>query len=149
MPPRPLLLTHAAATLVLVGVILVVQLVHYPLFRGVGAAGFPAYAAEHGRRITWVVGPAMLVELGAAVALVVWRPPTAPAWAVWAGLALVGVVWASTALLQVPLHTALRGGLDAVRVDRLVATNWIRTAAWAVRGGLAVALLARAIPAPP
>jgi hypothetical protein len=118
------------------GVIWVVQLVHYPLFAGVGAEGFVAYEAAHKVRITLVVFPAMTLELGTAVALLWLRPDVVPPWMVWVGLALVGVVWLSTAFVQVPLHTTLSGGFEGGAHARLVATNWIRTAAWTLRAGL-------------
>ncbi len=137
-----LLLVHAAATLVLFGVILVVQVVHYPLFEQVGAGHFAAYEAAHTRRMTYVVVLPMLVELATAVALAAWRPPELPAWQVWTGLALVAVIWLSTGLLQVPLHHALRSGFDPSAHRRLVATNWIRTAAWGLRAALVLAMLA-------
>lgn len=136
-----LLLTHAAATLFMFGVIMIVQVVHYPLFARVGVDGFAAYEAAHTRLITFVVFPAMVIELGTAL-LLVWQAPAAvPAWQVWAGLVLVGVIWLSTALLQVPLHGTLARGFDAAAHARLVGTNWIRTAAWAGRSVLALAML--------
>jgi hypothetical protein len=88
------------------------------------------------RLITPVVMPPMLIELGAAVWLVWQRPEAVPAWAAWLGLALVGVIWASTALLQVPAHSALTAGFDAAAHSRLVATNWLRTGAWLARAAL-------------
>ncbi len=140
---RIVFLVHAAATLAMLGVILVVQHVHYPMFRGVGADGWTAYAAEHGRRITPIVLPLMTAELVTAILLVWMRPPWVPrAWAL-AGIALVGAAWLSTAFVQVPLHTRLGAGWDAEAHARLVATNWIRTAAWAARSGLVLWLLAR------
>ncbi len=142
---RAVLLAHAAATLALVGLILTVQVVHYPLFRGVGAAGFRAYEAEHARRITFVVLPLMAAELVTALALVVRRPPGVPAWIVWLGLALVAAIWLSTAFVQVPLHNTLAAGFDASAHARLVATNWIRTGAWLVRGALVLLMLERCI----
>lgn len=53
-----------------------------------------------------------------------------------AGLALVAVIWLSTALLQVPCHELLCVGFDPAVHQRLVWTNWIRTAAWSLRGFL-------------
>lgn len=143
----PLLwLTHAAATLYLVGVIAVVQGVHYPLFARVGVEGFAAYAAEHGRRITRVVAVPMLVELGCAVALVLTPlPPGVPAWMAWAGLAAVVGVWLSTFLWQVPRHEVLRGGYDLKALRGLLATNLVRGVLWALRGVWALYLLARAM----
>jgi hypothetical protein len=131
-----LVLANVLGTLTMFGVIWIVQVVHYPLFAGVGADGFTAYEAAHQSRITLVVFPAMVLELGTAVALLWHRPDAVPAWMVWVGLGLVGVVWLSTAFVQVPLHTALSAGFDGDAHARLVTTNWIRTAAWTLRAGL-------------
>lgn len=136
-----LLLTHAAATLIMCGVILVVQVVHYPLFGKVGTAGFVAYQTDHMRRITFVIAGPMLVELGTAIALTWWRPALIPEWQIWAGLALLAGIWISTGLLQMPLHITLLDGFDATVHQRLVATNWIRTLAWSARGVLALMML--------
>lgn len=139
-----LLLVHVAATLVGVGVIWVVQVVHYPLFARVGEAAWPGYHAGHVRRITWVVGPAMSVE-GVTGALLVLAPPDGVGRALpLAGLVLVALVWASTWLLQVPLHRRLEGRVDAAAIARLVAGNWIRTALWTARGVLVLVMVARA-----
>ncbi|MEM9998300.1 MAG: hypothetical protein AAF809_11415 [Bacteroidota bacterium] len=133
---KALLLAHLFATLTMFGVIWIVQVVHYPLFAGVGPERFVAYEAGHATRITWIVMPTMFLELGTALALVWTRPDALPAWMVWVGLALVGVVWLSTALIQVPLHSTLAAGFDAEAHARLVSTNWIRTVAWTLRAGL-------------
>lgn len=137
--PLPLLLAHAAATLGMAGLAWFVQVVHYPLFARVGEAGFAAYEAEHQRRTGFVVIPAMLTEAACAAALL-WIAPWDPR--VVAGAALLAAVWASTFLVQVPLHARLERGFDAAAQRRLVATSWIRTLAWTARGGLALALLA-------
>lgn len=146
-PSDPALLTglvllHTAATLTMFGVILVVQLVHYPLFRLVGAATYAAYQSAHMVRITWIVLPAMTVELLTAIGLVAWLPMGLPPWQAWAGLALVGLIWAATGLLQAPLHRTLTAGFDPSAHRRLVTSNWIRTAAWTLRAGLALWMLA-------
>lgn len=143
--PRVILLVHAAATWFMVGLIWLVQVVHYPLFAGVGEEGFAAYAADHSRRITRVVGPVMLLELGTGVLLLARRPADVGwGWPL-AGLALLGVVWASTAFLQVPRHTELGAGFDAAAWRALVATNWVRTVAWSLRGLVVLVLLARGL----
>ena len=136
-----LLLVHAGATLFMVGLIWFVQVVHYPLAAAVGDSAFAAYQQAHMARTSWVVGPPMLVELATTVLLLVHRPPGVPTWAPWAGAVLLGAVWGSTALFQVPLHSALTAGLDVERVERLVATNWIRTVGWSLRGLLALGFL--------
>ena len=135
------LTVHAASTWAMAGVILVVQIVHYPLFANVGSESFPAYESLHTQKITWVVAPLMLLELGTAIALVVWRPLGASALLVWIGLGLLGAIWLSTAAVQVPLHTELANGFDTAAHRKLVVTNWVRTVAWAARAFIAAALL--------
>jgi hypothetical protein len=54
---------------------------------------------------------------------------------------LVAVVWASTAVLQVPRHQTLAASFDAAAHADLVRTNWIRTVAWSARGGLMLSVL--------
>lgn len=134
-----LLPVQTFATLALVGLIWTIQIVHYPLFRRVGEDAYPAYQAGHVRRISIVVAPLMLAELATAVLLVLVPTDVPPALA-WIGLALVGVIWISTALLQAPLHARLEQGFDARTHRRLVATNWIRTLAWTARGAIVLAM---------
>lgn len=136
-----LLAVHAAATLAMVGLIWFVQVVHYPLFGSVGSGAFAEYEERHMRRTTWVVAPLMFAELGSAAVIAVAPPTGVSSPAAWAGLALVAVVWASTAFLQVPCHTRLRAGLDLSVVRRLTAGNWLRTGAWTARGALALWML--------
>jgi hypothetical protein len=137
-----LVLAHVAATITMFGVVLVVQIVHYPLFGYVGAASYTAYQAEHMARITWVVLPVMTIELGTAALLVWWQPLGIPQWQAAAGLALVILIWAATGVIQVPLHDTLSKGFDARAHRRLVATNWIRTVAWALRTALVLWMIA-------
>jgi hypothetical protein len=61
-----------------------------------------------------------------------------------AGAALLAVIWASRFFVQVPLHAKLECGFDPAVIDRLVATNWVRTAAWTMRALIALELFRRA-----
>ena len=139
------LLAHLAATLFMVGVVWFVQVVHYPLFSRVGPEKFSLYSEAHSRLTTYVVGPPMLVEAATALLLVLRRPEGVPLAAALIGLALVVVVWLSTALLQVPRHTTLGSGFDRRAWSGLVLSNWVRTVAWSARGGLVLWMAARAI----
>jgi hypothetical protein len=140
-----LFLSQFAATLVMTGVIWFVQVVHYPLFARVGEAEFAAYEAENTIRTGWVVGPPMLVEVAAATLALVpgLRPEFFPIWAAVFGEALVGVIWLSTAALQVPLHGRLTQGFDAEAAARLVSSNWVRTVCWSLRAALLFWIVAR------
>ncbi len=137
--PRRLLLLHAAATLFMTGVIWFVQAVHYPLFAELGAA-LPYYATRNARLTTWVVAGPMLFELGTGLVLAA-RPPrgTTP-WLAWTALAALALIWVTTALVQLPRHERLQAG-DLQAVGELVASNWVRTAAWSLRTGLVLRML--------
>ncbi len=147
MSSRLLLTAQVFATLAMFGVIWFVQVVHYPLFQQVGAAGFRAYATSHANRTTVVVAPLMLVELATSMALLLPspRPAVVSQPEAWVGAALVFMIWLSTALVQVPLHDRLRTAYTVEVARQLVATNWIRTAAWTARAGLVLVWLARAV----
>jgi hypothetical protein len=131
---RLLFVSHLGATLFMVGLIWFVQVVHYPLFDGVGFQDFVQYEKRHGFWTTWVVGPPMLIEITTACLLLWLCPKGIPLWTLWTGLILVGIIWFSTAFVQVPCHEALTRGFDPVIYERLVSTNWIRTIAWSLRG---------------
>ena len=135
---KTLLATHLLCTLGMFGVIWIVQLVHYPLFDRAERSGFAAFEASHSSRITFVVGPLMLGELATAALLVARLKDDETAWVWWAGLGMVGLLWASTALLSVPEHNRLGGGWDAAAHRRLVVTNWPRTILWTARSVLAL-----------
>ncbi|MHC4994439.1 MAG: hypothetical protein ACYTGQ_05235 [Planctomycetota bacterium] len=127
------------------GLIWFVQVVHYPLFAGVGGDRFKAYELAHTARTTWVVGPVMLGELMVAVTLVVWTLSLAHSEAVrgWGVvyLMLLVLIWSSTMLFQVPAHDHLERGFDEKAWRWLVATNWLRTAGWTARSGVSLMML--------
>lgn len=131
------LLVHAAATWFMVGLIWFVQVVHYPLFTGVGEQGWAEYSRRHQSLTTVVVGPTMLAEVVSAGLLLVLLPGPLTI----AGAALLALVWASTFFIQVPLHARLGSGHNAAIIRTLVATNWARTILWSARGVIALLLL--------
>ena len=133
---RLFFLIQLGSTLFMTGLIWFVQVVHYPLMAGVGSGEFCRYEERHRVLTSWVVGPPMLLELATA-ALFVWaQPGNLPAWTSWLGLALVGVIWASTIWLQIPCHEKLSQDFNTAVQERLVITNWVRTVAWSSRAGL-------------
>lgn len=131
---------HLLATTAMAGLIWFVQVVHYPLFRAVGAEHFVAYEQDHTRRTSWVVGPFMAVEGVTALLLVVTPGAGLGRAGPLLGLVLLAIVHASTVTLQVPAHRRLSVEADLAVMDRLVATNWIRTAGWSGRAVLAFAM---------
>lgn len=136
-----LLLVHAGATLAMAGLIWTVQVVHYPLFDGVGVEGFAEYEARHASAIGRLLVVPAVTEVVAAALLALDRPDGIPAWLVLAAGALLAVVWVMTLLVQVPLHRRLGQAFDAEIHRRLVMSNWWRTAAWSARGVAALGMI--------
>ena len=129
-------LVHAASTWFLAGLIWTMQLVHYRALEGAPPEEF----ARNTRRTAAVVVPVMLLELACAVALAS-APPWGRAAEARAGLALLMLVWLSTAFVQFPLHRRLSRARDAAGFARLLRTNWLRVALWSARGFIALDLL--------
>ena len=123
------------------GVIWMVQIVHYPLMRFVSGEQFARFETAHRTRISWVVGPLMAVE-GVCVLAFLFAPPAGlPWWLPWAGAGVEAIAIGTTAFVSAPLHERLNAHFDTATLDRLIATNWIRTIAWTGRAGLAIAML--------
>ena len=140
-----LLWVHAAATTGLAGLVWVVQLVVYPSFRVVGPSPvWPALHAHHTRAMGLAVGLPWAVQGATLAALLARRPDgtSLPLLVITGALAATTV--AVTVLSSVPLHTRLAAGYDDALARRLVATNWLRTAAWTAGAACALALVAQA-----
>jgi hypothetical protein len=123
------------------GVIWIIQILHYPLFNMVGRENFVAYEAAHTNLITLVVMPTMLLEL-ILTAMIFFTPPAnVPSSLNWLNAVLLGVIWLSTAFLQVPQHSILSGGFDEKAYRMLVNSNWIRTVAWTAKAVIAALMV--------
>jgi hypothetical protein len=138
-----ILLANVAATLLMTGVIWMVQVVHYPLFALVGREQFPAYEYAHSAAITLLVMPLMLVELGTSFMLALNPPPGLDRLTPWIGLGLAAATWGVTLFFSIPAHNTLSGGFDATAHAALVSSNWLRTLAWTAHSGLVIYWLGR------
>lgn len=155
MTSLPILIAQIMASTAMATIAWFVQVVHYPLFSHLQPVGtWTPPAADSGRalerdyhdgnlrRTRPIVLVPMVVEAATAAWLALFPPVAIGRGATLAGLILVAIVILSTALVQVPLHEALRRG-DAApgTIDRLVRTTRIRTAAWTARAVLAAWML--------
>ncbi len=125
---------HFVVTCLLVGLICTIQFVHYPAFRFVPEEDFRRFSDFHTTRMGWLVGPVMIAEF-ILVGLMLFDVSVGP-WVSWTALGLSGVIWLSTAFIQVPLHEVLALGKSDKAIERLVATNWLRTVAWILKAGV-------------
>lgn len=121
---------QVACSLLMTGLIWLIQLVHYPSFHFVDPQRFQEFHLQHSSRITFIVAPLMGLELVTAV-LLVYERGGSYAW--WLNLLGVVLIWGCTAFLSVPLHNQLGNGYEYDKVHALVVTNWPRTLIWTVR----------------
>lgn len=127
---RNLLIVQFGISCVLVGLIWTIQIIHYPGFLRVGAENFGGYHRFHMSSITLLVAPLMVSE---ALVSLLFLFLEVPLDFVVFNLSTLLVIWLSTALLSVPIHERLKGGIDSKQVKWLVRTNWIRTFLWTSR----------------
>ncbi len=127
-------LINLACTWFMVGLIWIIQIVHYPLFSNVGSEDFITFHGSHKILISPLVGTVMIFELVSSVILIFQTPKGVPNWTIVVSIILLSFIWISTLILQVPYHESLSSGFDKEIHDLLVKTNWIRTVCWSLRG---------------
>lgn len=133
MKPLFLFKLHFSSTLYMLGVICLIQVIHYPLFALVGKDQFIAYHAQHVRLTSVVIAIPMLIELVTLGALFYLNPLYRyDYWFVLSAF-LLGIIWAVTFFVSVPQHNILSLGFDQKAWQVLVDTNWIRTICWGLR----------------
>lgn len=79
------------------------------------------------KRITIIVLPLMMSQLGLYIYTVLWQPGLV----MWISLLLVLLTWAITFFRAVPLHQQIDTSKNSSLVrDKLVQANWPRTVLW-------------------
>jgi hypothetical protein len=126
------------------GLIWLVQVVHYPSFHHIDQTQFRQFSTFHTQNITYIVMPLMAVELLSSLVLVIRNPDPFNL----SMIALLAIIWLSTAFISVPCHNQLAHGYNAEVVDHLIRTNWIRTIAWTIKSALLVWTLFKQVPQP-
>lgn len=110
-----------------------IQLVVYPSFHPIADAKFVDWHSRYTARISFIVMPLMLVQaLVSGYLLIVngFRLVYV------AQAALIAAAWAVTFFISVPCHNALAINKDESQIQKLVSTNWIRTAFWTLIAAL-------------
>lgn len=115
------------------GLIWLIQLVHYPAFEWIAKDQFNSFHQFHSARISYIVGPIMLLELISAALLFI---NSQDKYFFGINLGLLVVIWLCTALLSVPQHNILSSSANSIAMTQLVLTNWPRTILWSLRTAL-------------
>lgn len=123
-------LFHFYCTVFMTGLIWTIQIVHYPSFGFVKEERYREFQHFHMRRITFIVGPLMLIELLTG-ALILFKNYQHIPYVV--SVVLLALIWLNTAILNVPIHNKLLSEGDEGLFKKLVLSNWPRTILWSVR----------------
>jgi len=124
-----LLKVNFISTSVMVGVIWVIQLLHYPSFHFINDQKYIEFQHFHMQRISFIVVPVMLIELASALLLSYFFRSSLTIIL----LALLLGIWGITFIFFTNIHQKLTNGYDRANVDSLVKINWSRTALWSLR----------------
>lgn len=109
--------------------ILLVQIVIYPCFHNISSELFSNWHFNYMKTISLVIGPLMIVQ---AIILSYQFINIRDIITILSLLSVL-VVWITTISISVPCHNSLQdSGYDAIVVDRLINTNWIRTISWLI-----------------
>ncbi len=119
---------HMASCLFMTGVILIIQLIHYPCFAWIDKSKFIEFHAQHTKVLGAIAGPGMLIELISAA----WIARLGDYFMI-LNLFAVLLLWGITFLNVIPIHNQLSLGFEESVWIRLVKMNWFRTALWALR----------------
>ena len=111
----------------IVVLIWLVQLVIYPSFRHIDESEFVDWHASYTTRVSFVVIPLMFGQVG-MISYEFYENGFLPVLLL-QGL-FVFVAWVVTFAISVPCHNVLSEKKSGKEIERLIKTNWIRTAVW-------------------
>ena len=120
---------HFLSTSLMVGIIWVIQLLHYPTFHFIKESDYVEFQHFHMQRISFIVVPVMIIELLSGFMLVYYFRSNLLILC----LIILLVIWLITFAFFTKLHQSLLGGYDKIIVDKLVQINWSRTVLWSLR----------------
>ena len=128
---QSMLAMHLALASIMVGVIWVIQLVHYPSFRFTDREKYVSFQIFHMRKISFIVMPVMVLEFLSGLLLVLYHSNYESLLRI--SFILLLIIWLVTALFFAQIHQKLSKGYDETLVRKLVSFNWIRTLLWTIR----------------
>ena len=114
----------------MVGVIWVIQLLHYPTFHFIEQSNYQKFQNFHMQRISVIVIPVMVIEFVTASLLAYYLNQQLLSYIL---LIMLILIWGITFAFFTKIHEKLTGGYDKIAVNKLVLINWSRTILWSFR----------------
>lgn len=128
-----LFMIHLVSTSFMVGVIWIVQLVHYPTFLFIDEQKSYDFQKFHMSRISYIVMPAMTTELFSGIYIYIYSNMAIDSNLFLLALTILIINWVITALVFVKMHNKLLINYKIEIISLLVKWNWLRTLLWSVR----------------
>ena len=122
-------LIHLISTAIIVGIIWVIQVVHYPSFYFIERDEYVSFQKFHMDKISYIVVPVMLIESISGFILIYNELNTV----LLISMILLFFIWVLTGTFFVPIHQNLTSGYQEELVEKLVKINWVRTIFWTIR----------------
>jgi hypothetical protein len=130
-------LVQLVVTVLMVGMIWTVQVVHYDLFPLVGAESWDAYEHAHVDRIGKVLFGPWLIEGLCVLVLLLAHPKRLRVAAIISAFLMLFIL-IDTAAFSAPAHGVLLDRWDQQTYDELMIVNLVRAWLWTAKGAVAV-----------
>ncbi len=125
-----LIVLHIVSTSIMVGVIWVMQLLHYPALLYVKNETFRQFQNFHMTKISIIVVPIMLIELVSGFIIYLQGERS---FEFLASFVLMIILWIMTGLIFTKFHSKLRKSKDIRIINKMIFLNWYRTLFWSMR----------------
>lgn len=122
---------HLIATSMMVAIIWMVQILHYPSFLFVDKKQYTEFQQFHMKKISYIIVPIMLLELFSGFGILFYIEKAQLS--LYASLTLLVLIWVITGLFFTKYHTELSKKYNRNTILRLIRFNWIRTVLWTIR----------------
>ncbi|RLA62629.1 MAG: hypothetical protein DRQ88_08255 [Epsilonproteobacteria bacterium] len=114
------------------GLIWIIQIVYCPSFKFLDKNKLDEFERFHIKRITFLMGPVMLLELISGLVLFyLWKEIYF--WPMLINILLLAFIWLVTIFVSKPYLRRLLKHFDIDLLQKLIRTNWIRTILWSIR----------------
>jgi len=121
-----LILLNIFVSTFMLSLILITQIVNYPLFLKVNFSNLETYHSDYVKRISLIVMPFMMLELLVALLLLIYLESLQSIFSI----ILLIAIFLSTYFIQVPIHSKITNNTNTLILKKLINTNWLRTIPW-------------------
>ena len=131
-------LVHLIMTAMMVSIIWLVQILHYPTFLYIDIDRYTEFQNFHMKNISYLIIPLMLLEFLTGFLLLFFVDEIDFYFSISFGLLVL--IWLITALFFSKYHSALSNNYERNIILKLIRLNWVRTFFWTARLGLLLKL---------